>query len=188
MATLSPGLYSAKIKSASFGKNQNDKMNVALDLEILGLVRNGQVYPTPAPESRGIQLFFVSEENARISIETLNKIGWAGTDLNEFNSPKCSLIGAVVMLRCEEEEFTGRDGQTRLGERWSFATSANNSATVRNTDTSGAVARQANAKFAHLLRGGASRAAQINRTPPPISTTTPPPATDSATANEEIPF
>jgi hypothetical protein len=181
MAQISAGLYSVRITGTSFGKNKNDKMNVAINFELLGVIDGNQVVSLPWPDTRGIQFFLTSDKNAAISIESLRKIGWTGTDFNDFNKPDCQLIGAVLRARCDHEPFTGTNGQTRIGERWSFATGGGG-ATQLNVSNDDSVARQANTVYANLLKGTVGQAGKISKEAPPIvqgANAVPPPPSDT---------
>ncbi len=169
---MSAGLYAAKIQKTSFGKNQNGKLNVAIDVEIFGLVNGAAIEQLPFPQSRSLQQWLVSEENQRISVETLRKIGWAGDDFNDFNTGKSGLDGAIVQIRCDHEQYQDKkSGSTKTGERWNFATSNAGQASTKNV-VDNSDARQANAQMASILKGSKNLVAKVSKAMPAMAAAT----------------
>lgn len=135
------GYYSARINAEAFGDNGNGKPFVALDLEIMGQYEGDDIVDC-TPGKCTVRFYFVSDDNARISIEQLRKIGWQGENLDEFNTGS-GLVGTTHIMQCTY------DGKYH---NWKFqATQAGGGGTAKVV-TSPTKARELNAKYSKFLK------------------------------------
>jgi hypothetical protein len=173
MPEMLAGTYEVQIIAGTFGENANGKTNVTLDFRIIGRVISGSDdLEDCGDEVRSVSFYFVSEQNTKISIETLRAIGWEGDDFTQFvdfGENKHGLLNKTLKAKCKHEGYTTRTGEHRTGENWSFVTSNGGGLSGRMTAGDKSKARELNAKYGSILKGTKPGA---NSTPPAARTNT----------------
>jgi hypothetical protein len=119
------GRYRVKVTGQQLGRTEAGKLELCFTIEPLVQFAQGnagQDYDVSGMGTRTVRFYFVSEENTRISVETLRALGWEGTTFGSLADGTWDLTGRELPARCEHETYSTADSEERSTERWSFIT------------------------------------------------------------------
>jgi hypothetical protein len=184
---LPAGLYNAEIVEETFGENENGKANVQLELKLKSQATAQGALPIDDGEStRVIRYFFVSEQNAEISIRGLRDLGWQGNDLADFHAGKSGLRGKQVRVQCTHRTFQKKNGDDGVTENWEIVTG--NGGVRPNAQVPVAKAKAVTAQYKHLLAGKPVNRPPAARPPARQPAAVGAPADNGTGDDGEVPF
>ena len=142
-------IHQVEIKAAAWGLNKNGTPNVTVDFLVLGMEVPGEDQLTNVgQEMRSISYYFATDENARISMDQLKRIGFAGAFPDDFETGNHGLTGKVLRAKCVHDSYTDANGMTRHGEKWTFVTGSGRTQSLKAPDA--AAAATFKAKFGKM--------------------------------------
>jgi hypothetical protein len=101
------GYHDVTVVSYTAGTNDNGKK--LMDF----------VVQNPEGEQTNVQLYFVSPENIRISLEQLNRLGWTKGNPRGLDA----VIGGKARIEVYEDEWLDNDGNERTTTKVKFVSS-----------------------------------------------------------------
>lgn len=163
------GRYRVRVTAQAFGQNKNNKVCAGIEFspscwltDAAGQQRNEDI-DGDVIGRRSQSFFFVTDENARISIEQLRGLGWTGQDFDDLAKWQ-ELVGKELVAKCVHERIIDQQGEERQIERWTIFTPGK-PLSERVTKPEAKATRELQSRFGNLLKGTAAPASAAPRTP-----------------------